>query len=102
MANINDTLKAGLKSMELPKKKKKADDAICCPGDSSEKYPWGLRIELNTDCLKALGLNTEDFTVGKEKTLTAKCDVTSVSKSESKDSTNQSVSLQITSLAVEK
>lgn len=103
MASLKALLdKANMKSMKLPEKKDddKNEHPICVGSD--EKYPWGLRIELNKDSLEALGLSVADFEVSKEISITAKCDVTSVRKEERMEHSSESVDMQITELAVVK
>ncbi len=71
-------------------------------GGSSEKYPYGLRIHLEKEDLKKLGLGVEGFDIGDNVILqcVAKIDSLSISMSESNKS--ESVSLQITKVNMEK
>jgi len=66
-------------------------------------YPWGLSVNLDHEALDKLGMSKLP-TVGKSLYLTALVDVTSVSENESREggktTTNRSVSLQITNLAL--
>ena len=65
-------------------------------------YPWGLSITLDEDALGKLDLEALPE-VGKEMTLYAKVDVTSVSSHESADGggPRRSLSLQITEMCLE-
>jgi hypothetical protein len=99
--SLTDQIKEGLSSMEIPKKDKK-ETGICC--DSSyepDPYPYGLRIDMNSDSLKSLDLKATDFEAGEEVMVIAKCKVveirtTATDKKDRHDS--QNVQLQITSM----
>ena len=98
MANPKETLmKAVMTSMKKPASKK-MNNAIEVASD--EDYPYGLRVDLNKDSLKALGLSAVDFTAGGSLMLKAKCDVISVRTGAGKKRNYESVELQITELAL--
>jgi hypothetical protein len=95
-------------SMERPKPedvKKEAVEAMPISGNSYyEKYPWGLRLTLNNEELKKLGISIKDLDIDTVVTINAKALITSLSSDqniENKDKTNNRVELQITDLAVE-
>jgi hypothetical protein len=79
------------------REKKYAESTVAADGPV---YPWGLGLTLDDESLDKLGI-TKLPTVGKSYTLVAKCDVTSVSESESDMGSRRSVSLQITDLALD-
>lgn len=81
-----------LVSMEQPKKKEST---------YYEKYPYGLRITLNKEALKKLGLSSKDFSSGQTGTLEASYTIISTSDRTSiEGGDNMSVELQITGLAL--
>jgi hypothetical protein len=64
-----------------------------------DKYPYGLRISLGSEQLKALGLDLPD--VGDKKTLVAKVEVVSISSNKSKGGEDHNhVEFQITDMSL--
>jgi hypothetical protein len=105
MASLKKLLeKANMQSMKkTPQAKDKmAVDSPCCEPYDEDKYPYGLRIDLNTESLEKLGLSAADFTAGGEVTIKASCDVISVRSEQRQKKSHESVDLQITELAVVK
>ena len=97
-----------LTSMERPKPedtKKEAVTAEPITGNSYyEKYPWGLRLTLNNEELKKLGMKIKNLEIDTVVSITAKALITSLSSDqniENKEGTRNRVELQITDLAVE-
>jgi hypothetical protein len=95
-------------NMERPKPedaKKEAVEAMPITGNSYyEKYPWGLRLTLNNEELKKLGMKIKDLEIDTVVSITAKALITSLSSDqniENKEGTRNRVELQITDLAVE-
>ncbi len=64
------------------------------------KYPYGLRISLDDDTLKKLGL-TELPAIDTKLVLTARAEVCSTSDYDSQSGSHRSLDLQITELALE-
>ncbi|NYT45135.1 hypothetical protein H0A64_09905 [Alcaligenaceae bacterium] len=64
------------------------------------EYPYGLRINLDDDSLKKLGI-TELPEVGTTMTLQARVEVVSVSQHESDNGKHRDMSLQITDMTLE-
>ena len=89
---------------EPPKKETLlADCAVSC--DSMDLYPWGLRITLNDEALKKLGMDKLPG-IDEKMVLHAIVEVTSVSEnaSQGKDGErheNRSVELQITDMELQ-
>lgn len=83
-----------------PKKDENEAKCGCChpvTTDYEEGYPWGLRISLNSESLKTLGLTAESFQSGAMVNLTAQAKVFALrTPADGKD--NQEVELQITAL----
>ena len=88
-----------MKDMKRPKPKKKDEDIIT---SSHEPYPYGLRIDLQEEELKKLGLKATDFKISSNGMLAAEFEVTSISINESAnaDRKNESVTLQIQKLEI--
>jgi hypothetical protein len=91
--------------MSRPKPEVAEEKMTIGPSDSYyEKYPWGLRINLDNDALKKLGLKLSALTVGGTVDVTAKALVTSLSSDQNMENTDQKVrnrvELQITDLMV--
>lgn len=64
-----------------------------------DEYPWGTRIDLNNECMDAMGLSAEDFTVEEPVKIAALGKVVATSKREHQnDEPHQSVEIQITHL----
>jgi hypothetical protein len=87
--------------MKRPKSKPSKMEAATY--DDGEKFPYGLRISLENEELSKLGINVKDLDVGKELTIKA---IAKVDRVEDRDSSsggrNQSASLQIVKLDIEK
>lgn len=95
-------------SMERPKPedvKKEAVEAMPTTGNSYyEKYPWGLRLTLNNEELKKLGLRVKDLDIDTVVNVSAKALITGLSSDqniENKESIRNRVELQITDLSLE-
>lgn len=99
MGSLKSTLLAGLKSMKTEKKEELMKPCEPC---SPDPYPWGLRLDLNTDALKALGKCASDFKVGEEVIVVAKCEVIGVRQSAGKQTTSESAEFQITDMKIDK
>lgn len=94
--------KAAMIDMELSDEGK--IDAPCtASAPKGPDYPWGLRISLETEQLKKLGLDVKDLPLGAMIHLHGMACVTSCSESESEytDGKQCRVELQIKALAVE-
>lgn len=92
-----------LTDMKLPKVKIEEVSAAPTLGSNvgRDQYPWGLRITLETDSLKKLGIDVSDFTVGEDVPLTAICEVTELSQRESVDGgSNDRMELQIKRMSI--
>lgn len=92
-------------SMELDDE---AKNDLCIPCDASPNkklepvFPWGLRITLENDQLKKLGLTAADFEIGSIIHLHAMSRVTSITEDQRKSGdTMCRVELQIEQLACE-
>lgn len=91
-----------LTDMELPKRSKKEMENTIGSVYEGDKYPYGLRIQLETEALNKLGLKPSNFKIGQTVTITAKANVEMVSEREAKrGNDSMEVSLQITDLAVD-
>lgn len=64
-------------------------------------YSWGLRLNLDDECMGKLGLDASKMTAGESVFLTAKAKVVSTSVSASEGRKSQGVELQITDMALE-
>lgn len=90
-----------LKSMKLSKKEAKAD-SLEAVEMKEPVYPWGLCYSLNEEVLEKLGDSIDDYEVGEEYFLYAKCKVTGKSEREYENSPkSMCVNLQITDLLIE-
>lgn len=95
MADLKNMLKQGLKNM---KESKLVDE--CVPkSDSDDRYPWGLRLDLNKNSLDTLGLDITDVNIGDEVRLTAKADVIAVRQNKNEYGDDGNLELQITHLS---
>jgi len=86
--------------MKRPKKKENVDSPEISGG--YEKYPWGIRLTLENEELKKLGMNIKNFPVGKTCKIEGEAEVTSVSENENIDDkeSRESVGLQIKKIAI--
>lgn len=66
-----------------------------------DEYPYGLRLDLNTEVLKKLGEDADTFPIEGKIKISAIAQVESVRKSASKTDASQSVCLQITDLSID-
>ena len=96
MADLKAVLTKGLKSMKKKEEPKNTLPEPCC--ESEDSYPYGLRINLNKDSLKALGLSVGQFNIGESVTLTCKADVIQVRAEKRRYDESENVELQITDL----
>lgn len=88
-----------LKSMKLSQEdRQEMKTAAISP--EAPKYPYGLRIHLDTESLKKLGIEKLPE-LGKQMTLIAIAEVCETTQSESEYGKNKCMGLQITELAVE-
>lgn len=87
-----------LKSMKLSKSDAKEMNSPSKLDES--KYPWGMRIELNNESMKKLGMKKLPE-VGKKCVIYALAVVERVSENSTQDGTRQDMSLQITDLDIE-
>ena len=92
-----------LVSMKKDKTENKPMEVPASPGDSSEEYPYGLRIRLENDELEKLGFKDLPE-IGKSLKVTAEAAVQSISSNESVGSkgNKKCVELQITSMQLDK
>ena len=88
-----------MKSMKLTKSEAEATAPVEAKQDSPA-YPWGLRLELNDESMKKLGLE-ELPEVGETMILHAKVVIDRVSQNDTKDGgKRQDMSLQITDMSL--
>lgn len=85
-------------SMKMSKKEKK-DNMPTAVSDGPD-YPYGLRLSLNDDCLKKLGLKSLPK-VGAKMTVHAIGEVVAVSQHESENHDDRHVEIQIHELGVD-
>lgn len=90
-----------LKSMKITKADRDArkKEHMCVPYDGDD-YPYGLRISLDEQALKKLGLSKLPKT-GATVTLTAECCVVSTSVNDRKGKSDRRVELQIERMDLE-
>lgn len=69
-------------------------------GSSDEKYPWGLRIEFNSENVSKIS-TLSDVSVGDVVTIQAKAHVIETSARETQSGPDRKVSLQIVSIGIE-
>jgi hypothetical protein len=87
-----------MKSMKLTKSE--ATEAMPKVAEQeAPAYPWGLRLELNDESMKKLGLDKLPE-VGEAMMLRAKVVVERVSQNDTKDGKRQDMSLQITDMEI--
>lgn len=87
-------------SMKMKPEEKGKSEVMEAPDGTQEKYPWGLRINLGNDQLKALGIK-ELPKVGQKLPLHAMVSVIGVRSSETDSGEDRNVELQITECMVE-
>lgn len=88
-----------LKSMKISSEdRQEMKTAAIAP--EAPQYPYGLRLHLDTETLKKLGIENLPE-LGKEMSVVAIAKVCETSKSESEYGKNKCLGLQITELAVE-
>ena len=97
MADLKAVLTKGLKSMKKKNEPKPVPVEACCDSEP-DSYPYGLRIDLNKESLKALGLSVGQFNIGESVTLTCKADVITVRATKGRYDESENVELQITDL----
>ncbi len=95
--------KSKLVDMQLPKPRKNKSNAMPVEIDS-DKYPWGLRLDLNEQTIKKLK-GIMKFEANDEVYIVAKADIIRVSTSKVQsqsggDKLDRSMELQITDLAI--
>lgn len=83
-------------SMKMPKRKK---STLVSELDESPRYPYGLKINLEKEQLKQLGI-TDLPEVGSVVTLAAKCEVSSTSSFKTDNGERKDMSLQITEMSL--
>lgn len=90
-----------LVDMKVPKKDKK--DAKESPEMDKNDYPWGLRVDLDKDSVKRLGLDISKMKVGGKMSLSAEVEVSGIHSDVTvRGEENERVDLQITSMALDK
>ena len=61
-----------------------------------EAYPYGLKITLDKEELKKMGMELKDYVIGDTMTYKIKCEVVSMRSNEDMHSDSESMELQIT------
>lgn len=84
-----------LKSLKRTKPQK-LREGMAISGPDVPDYPYGTRVNLETDCLKKLGLDVDVFKIGDQIPMMAMVEVVRVHKSKDDDGENQSLDLQVT------
>jgi hypothetical protein len=92
---------AKLIDMKITKAERKANEPKPCSDGDGPIYPWGLRLDLNNDTLKKLGMKDLPK-VGADMIVTARACVVGVRSSERENHEDRSVELQIEKLSVER
>lgn len=86
-----------------PPPKGKASTAV--PAPAADPYPWGLRIRLNGDDMKKLGITARDFSAGDTVKVEAVGRVTEISDRQTdgpgKDASGSSIEIQLREVGVE-
>lgn len=87
-------------NMKRKAKKTKGPTAEMTYGDEDrDKYPYGLRINLETEELKKLGIDVKEFEVGEKVKFTCKAEITNLAEhKEYPDKVRQDMNIQITDL----
>ena len=90
--------------MKLPKEKKKKTAMLeAAPMMADEKYPWGLKIDLNKQSLKALGKNSRDFELGERINVSCVAEVVNLREDQRQGQENdESVGFQIIQMGIGK
>lgn len=89
-----------LKDLKISKKEAKEASKLSTPYEDQERYPYGLRLDLNNDTLEKLGI-TKLPAVGTVLMFEAKAKVVGSRQSATESSDNRSIELQITHLDLE-
>lgn len=90
-----------LKDLKITKKEaKEVNKSIGLADSDQERYPYGLRLDLNNDTLDKLGIDKLPA-VGAVITFEAKAKVVGSRQSATEGSENRSIELQITHLDLE-
>lgn len=90
-----------LKNMKLTKKEtRNILEGPSSPGEDMPRYPWGLRITLDTETIAKLGIKMP-LDVGEKCSIVAKGEVVAVSANESQGGgKRESLDIQITDMSV--
>lgn len=72
------------------------------PDMSVERYPWGLRLNLNNEELDKLGIKLKNLNVDDKIKIEAIAYVESIRQSKNKSGEDRNLELQITKMAVRK
>ena len=90
-----------MKDLKITKKEAKAkSESMVIGSPDQERYPYGLRLDLNNDTLEKLGM-TELPSVGTVLMFEAKAKVVGSRQSATEGSENRSIELQITHIDLE-
>ncbi len=89
-----------LKDLKISKKEAKDANKLASPYEDQERYPYGLRLDLNNETLEKLGI-TKLPAVGTVLMLEAKAKVVGSRQSATESSDNRSIELQITHIDLE-
>lgn len=94
---------AKMVSLKLSKKEAKSEyGEVATPSKDTPRYPYGTRIDLDTDTLDKLGIDLSDYDMNDTCTITAKAVV--VGKNESQrqgGDPRKSLDLQITDIMID-
>lgn len=89
-----------LKDLKISKKEAKDANKLASQYEDQERYPYGLRLDLNNETLEKLGI-TKLPAVGTVLMLEAKAKVVGSRQSATESSDNRSIELQITHIDLE-
>lgn len=91
-----------LRTMIRPKRKKSKSGMVQEIGYGEDRYPYGLRLSLETPELKKLRKSADSFNIGDVIDITAKGKVINIRKnlSSTGDSDSESVEMQIVKLDI--